>query len=436
MENVKMILQEYRLLIQLALTGIFAVSLVGISTASKEKRMVSGIINFVVILFINVMNAINVLLYTGWQQFLDKTEVDFLKKIEVISDMPQEFYGMNAINPVSILILILILDRVCAKPFWFCFWTFAFQFLFVPSWDIRYLGWLVISFVLAFICTKVNRQKLCSSYILIHVLTYFMLRLYARADSYIFHIQHRKEEFSVCILSFATVLSVMIMMKFLKSLFDVTSVFSLIGSMIITGLQMGLVAVCSYFLILITAGIDFEEFLSDYAENREQNSYEEDVYEQSADNVVVPVIRGNSSSFLVSSAGNSYTVNLTFDGDISTCWQDGTSGDGIGETLGFTFSGSHEIRKVCIANGNLFNEDKYYANNRVQDLKLQFYQEGNLVYEQTCYLPDSYESSVNGELTYEITEMIPCDQVILQVINVYRGSQYNDLCISEVEFYE
>ena len=84
---------------------------------------------------------------------------------------------------------------------------------------------------------------------------------------------------------------------------------------------------------------------------------------------LVPITSATSDSFyLSSSSGTAYTVENTYDGNQNTCWQDGSDGDAIGESLHYYFSAC-QINKIKIINGNRRDSSSYYANNRLLSWK-------------------------------------------------------------------
>lgn len=161
-------------------------------------------------------------------------------------------------------------------------------------------------------------------------------------------------------------------------------------------------------------------------DNAEQNSEENYTYQEVNFETV------ESSSHLVSSRGNEYHAGYTLDNDLSTCWQDGANGTGEGEFLLYNFDREYEVGKIRIANGNRKSFQKYQKNCRLAKVHVYFYNNGNEVKVESMQFEDSFEQ----EFFELYTTPVQCDSVKIVAISVYPGSEFNDLCVSEVEIYE
>ena len=123
-----------------------------------------------------------------------------------------------------------------------------------------------------------------------------------------------------------------------------------------------------------------------------------------------------------------YTAANVFDGKTYTCWAEGASGDGIGEGIFFTVATFGRSRiTLNIYNGYHKSYQRYRQNGRPRDITL-------------------YVNGTPMEYTFS-DEMVPEAIVIdgldgrsfaefrLTVDSVYRGSEWRDTCISEIEIY-
>ena len=138
------------------------------------------------------------------------------------------------------------------------------------------------------------------------------------------------------------------------------------------------------------------------------------------------VISGcTASSYLVTSTAQ-YEPILSIDGDYTTCWQDGVNGNGEGENLVFTFAGEEKIAAFSILNGKQNDEASYYDNARAAKLLIKI---GNIQY------PVSLEDVMQRQ-TFSFPLSQATNQVSVIVDSAYPGNAWEDLCISEIEFYK
>ncbi len=144
-----------------------------------------------------------------------------------------------------------------------------------------------------------------------------------------------------------------------------------------------------------------------------------------------------------------YVPFKSVDGKTDTAWVEGVPGPGIGQWIQFDFQyplnrplnrtnpyphnspayykQMEIVYRIGIINGCAKNKEIYYANNRVKRLQLSF-SEGE---KRTVDLKD-------GVLGFQIfkTGRIPSKWVKMTIEDVYKGSKYDDTCISEVFFEE
>jgi VWFA-related protein len=122
---------------------------------------------------------------------------------------------------------------------------------------------------------------------------------------------------------------------------------------------------------------------------------------------------------------DAYQAGHLADGKDSTCWAEGVDGPGIGEWVQFGFDAPKTLKALKIIAGYTKTPNVYGANNRVKTLKLVF-SDGE---SQTVDLADQY-----GFQRILIDRERPTRFVKLVIMDVYKGSSYDDTCVSEVEF--
>ncbi|MDD3279840.1 MAG: zinc-ribbon domain-containing protein [Lachnospiraceae bacterium] len=136
----------------------------------------------------------------------------------------------------------------------------------------------------------------------------------------------------------------------------------------------------------------------------------------------------------VSSAGETSAIvqegynnkaEVTVDGKDETSWQEGVSGDGIGERIWFNLDRPYEIKYLSFKLGNWRDENNYIVNNRPSKLKITV---GDVV--ATVEYPD-----VQEEFYVALSQPYSASLVDIRIEGVYKGTQWDDTCIAEVGIY-
>ena len=146
-----------------------------------------------------------------------------------------------------------------------------------------------------------------------------------------------------------------------------------------------------------------------------------------------------------------YSEKKAFDGDLKTSWVEGLKGDGIGEKIAFTpldFIRGMEITSISVVPG--YGVEKYFRqNNRVKQAILSVYPTGiyaaqwdmsyhigDIIYQTTLTFDDDLRFQ---EFPLEIPgyeeDMVLAGGVlfVLEIKEVYPGSDWDDACIAEIE---
>lgn len=113
------------------------------------------------------------------------------------------------------------------------------------------------------------------------------------------------------------------------------------------------------------------------------------------------------------------------DGDFTTAWSEGASGDGLGEWIQLSASTPQRIHRVSIVNGYPKTEEIYYYNNRPKDVTITL-SDG---YEVHATLSDLYRTWQ----TIEFDTMHETTYVRLTVDSVYNGTTWTDMCLCEFQ---
>lgn len=136
-----------------------------------------------------------------------------------------------------------------------------------------------------------------------------------------------------------------------------------------------------------------------------------------------------SSSALKPIQGFDYKPENAHDFSLRTAWVEGAKGQGIGESITFTFpKQSPPVTTVMIYNGYMKSEKAWRENTRVKQLKLYVNNEPVAL----LNLQD-----VKSKQIFDIGSQqgIKSDLALkFEIVGVYEGDKYTDTAISEIEF--
>lgn len=141
-----------------------------------------------------------------------------------------------------------------------------------------------------------------------------------------------------------------------------------------------------------------------------------------------------ASSSLKSQGANNYESKNLGDGDFSTTWVEGVASYGIGEYVQFYFAPTtSKITTLVIANGYHKSGAALKNNSKVKTLKMYV----NDVLHTILNLEDETLEG-NGQ-QFDLKKPIDGKgqslSIKLEIVDVYKGSKFDDVAISEVIFY-
>lgn len=158
-------------------------------------------------------------------------------------------------------------------------------------------------------------------------------------------------------------------------------------------------------------------------------------------------IREVSVSSTLSGQGSAdYSKRNMFDRDMATAWVEGVQGDGTGEWIEVELNG-YSIDFIGIINGYAKDESAYIENSRIRKLKYEiildeegpYYHDYYENIEGTVELPDlSWAEIENNDFSEIVLEvyfggsLLPVKRIRLEAVEVYPGTMYEDLCITEL----
>ena len=121
-----------------------------------------------------------------------------------------------------------------------------------------------------------------------------------------------------------------------------------------------------------------------------------------------------------------YGPERAADGDIASSWQEGESGLGEGKGLKFQLDGAHNIKCLIFYLGNWRSDELWGYNARPHELTIQIGDEKK----------DVAFTDEKKKFCVVLENPVSTDSVSITLKSVYKGSRWEDTCISEIEFYE
>ncbi|MDO4623590.1 MAG: zinc ribbon domain-containing protein [Eubacteriales bacterium] len=117
---------------------------------------------------------------------------------------------------------------------------------------------------------------------------------------------------------------------------------------------------------------------------------------------------------------------VLYDGADYTSWQEGVDGDGLGSTVDFTFDREYSVKFLVLKLGNWYDTDEYYYRNN-RPSKMTFELGGQSF---TVDFPDQ-----KTEFVLEFENPISSSNLHMIIDEVYKGTEYEDTCINEIDVY-
>jgi hypothetical protein len=131
-----------------------------------------------------------------------------------------------------------------------------------------------------------------------------------------------------------------------------------------------------------------------------------------------------ASSYLVEPSISHVAANIC-DYSADTAWVESAAGDGIGEYVQLDFNREVSFSTISIINGYAKSNSTYYNNNRVKTIQLVLSDGRSREFE----LQDNQLDYQNIVLDMPVTTT----SVKLIILEVYKGTKYQDTCISELK---
>ncbi len=138
------------------------------------------------------------------------------------------------------------------------------------------------------------------------------------------------------------------------------------------------------------------------------------------------VTSATASSQIYQESGVQNPPIFLFDGDDQTNWQEGVPGDGIGESVSFTFDQEYQVQALSLRLGNWKNEKYFMGNNRPKTLEITM---NGQSWELT--FPDTWQ-----EFGVAFSAPVATADLSIKILEVYKGTSWEDTPISEVSVWK
>ncbi len=119
-----------------------------------------------------------------------------------------------------------------------------------------------------------------------------------------------------------------------------------------------------------------------------------------------------------------YGVDNLFDSRKEFTWCEGAKSDGVNESITFAFSTAQKITGIQLWNGYQRSPKHFTANGRVKVLKVITDSGAQLINVKDLY----------GDQELTLTKPVTTKSIRLEIVEIYKGTKYADLCISELNF--
>lgn len=134
----------------------------------------------------------------------------------------------------------------------------------------------------------------------------------------------------------------------------------------------------------------------------------------------------SSSSALKPTSRNDFRATNLLDEDLTTAWNEGADGPGIGEWVRFDFLEPVTLIRLEIANGYQIDDERFAGTIRVRSLKLEY------SYGST-QIVNLFDTTDMQSIT---TRSKPTEWLKLTILSVYPDYVWEDAALSEVRLFE
>ena len=159
----------------------------------------------------------------------------------------------------------------------------------------------------------------------------------------------------------------------------------------------------------------------------------EEISKPSIENVTKQDFNLSASSTLQQS-GYDYSVGSLLDGNTQTCWAEGVSGIGKGESITFSSDETKTVSGLAILPGYLKSEDLFYKNGMPSEIEIT---SGDKSWRWSFYdfQPD-FSSPMNSMVFIDFGGDVDMSECTVTLSACQSGNKYDDICITEMFLYK
>ncbi len=134
-----------------------------------------------------------------------------------------------------------------------------------------------------------------------------------------------------------------------------------------------------------------------------------------------------------------YSPFMAFDGKKNTSFSEGGE-DSDYFDLFITLNNKISFDEIRIAHGLFYNKQYYLYNNRVKEIRIIFHElrKGNNPFLLKDNIIYSNKFRLQDKMVYQnikLGSMYTAKYISFSLLNSYKGTKYNDTCISDIQFY-
>lgn len=152
-------------------------------------------------------------------------------------------------------------------------------------------------------------------------------------------------------------------------------------------------------------------------------------------------VSAEASSTLKGQASKTYYASNLVDGNINTCWVEGVSGTGEGETIRLSLDGEQTVYGLVIYNGYLESGYLYSVNGKVTQVTVRAADGTTVRSDLGVVKLDERKEPLEDYDLYSCKNWVNFDQPVytdtltITIEKAVPGSLYEDTCISEIKVY-
>ena len=141
-----------------------------------------------------------------------------------------------------------------------------------------------------------------------------------------------------------------------------------------------------------------------------------------------------SASSTLQQAGYDYSVGSLLDGNTQTCWADGVSGTGEGESITFSSDETKTVSGLAILPGYCKSEDLFYKNGMPLDIEIT--SQGKTWKWSFYGFEPNFSSPMDSMIFIDFGGDIDMNECTVTLSVCKSGNKYDDICITEMFLYK